>query len=117
MEAHHFIDPEAIYDAHPDGMGEIPAEGTPVHTSISSSGIRTEAELRREVGRFGRIRKEVDSFRDQGLSVGVKLSALHIDVFVAEHADSIKKAAAVGAAASAAVVGTVIYMHHKGKNR
>jgi hypothetical protein len=117
MERDHVVDPQEIYDAHPDGIGEVPAEGTPVHTSVSVSQVKTEGDLRIHTGRFGRLRNHIDSFRENGLSVGLKVSTPgQIDVFVASHRDSIKKAAAVGAAAGA-VVGAVVYMHHHKGNR
>lgn len=100
-----------IYDDF-DDIGEVPGP-TPFEKSHFDEKVNTHKDLAIQVGRFGQLRRSIESYTQRGLSVGVALGGpRQVRMFIAEHPDLIKKTAIVTGVAGAVVAG-VIYVHER----
>lgn len=106
-----------IYDDHPDGIGEIPASGTPVEMSLRAERVSSLGDLRVQAGRFGKLRSAIEEHTDRDRAVGLQFAGPRsVRMFISEHPDLIKRTAAVVGIAGAAIAsGAVIYMHEHHK--
>lgn len=106
-----------IYDDHPDGIGEIPANGTPVEMNLRADRVNGLSDLRVQAGRFGRLRSAIEEHTDRDRAVGLQFAGPRsVKMFISEHPDLIKRTAAVvGVAGAAIATGAVIYMHEHHK--
>ncbi len=106
-----------IYDDHPDGIGEIPAYGTPIEVSLRADKVNAPDDLRVQAGRFGKLRSSIELHTTSERSVGLQFAGPRsVRMFIAEHPDLIKKTAAVVGVTGAAIAsGVVVYMHEHHK--
>lgn len=75
-----------IYDAYPNGMGEMPSpDGVPGVRRIGVSGLKNRRDFLRAIRKGGPVRELINELRDKGKSVGLRWAAHEVTVFVADH--------------------------------
>lgn len=106
-----------IYDDHPDGIGEIPAYGTPIEVSLRADRVNEPADLKVQAGRFGKLRSAIEAHTEREKAVGLQFAGPRsIKMYISEHPDFIKRTAAVvGVTGAAIATGVVVYMHEQRK--
>lgn len=111
--------PQAVFDFHTDGIGEYPGP-SPLEEIQWNERVNRPQDLPIQVGRFGKLRRKIESYTSRGLSLGVQYAGpRRVRMLIAENPDLIKKTAAVGAIGTVVAVGAVaarvIYMHEHRK--